>query len=219
MHLTRIFYIVLGCGVFVGGCKQKPADKDTTTSKKTAVKTNTTSTKPSAPVTKWTRVEETALTDAQKAQLVRAKTAQKALGKSLVGTLTKTMSEGGPTAGITVCNQKASGLTKTVATKHNVNIGRTSHKLRNPNNTAPTWMKTIVESKQAKPQIFVGPNQQLGWSAPIKLGGVCVTCHGTTEQIPTEVQALLKKHYPKDQAVGFKPDDLRGWFWVEVPRT
>ena len=33
-----------------------------------------------------------------------------------------------------------------------------------------------------------------------------------------ERQAVLAKEYPADQATGFKENDLRGWFWVEVPK-
>jgi hypothetical protein len=30
-------------------------------------------------------------------------------------------------------------------------------------------------------------------------------------------QALLQR-YPEDRAIGYAEGDLRGWFWVEVPK-
>ena len=46
-------------------------------------------------------------------------------------------------------------------------------------------------------------------------------CEGTDgymviEVLPEELKAELLVNYPHDQATGFQPDDLRGWFWVEV---
>jgi hypothetical protein len=32
------------------------------------------------------------------------------------------------------------------------------------------------------------------------------------------VRAELDELYPHDRAVGYRTGDLRGWFWVEVPK-
>jgi hypothetical protein len=32
-------------------------------------------------------------------------------------------------------------------------------------------------------------------------------------------KAALGARYPRDQAIGFAPGDLRGWSWVAVPAT
>jgi len=32
------------------------------------------------------------------------------------------------------------------------------------------------------------------------------------------VLAALRDRYPKDRAIGFKEGEIRGWFWVEMPK-
>jgi hypothetical protein len=38
------------------------------------------------------------------------------------------------------------------------------------------------------------------------------------DRLSPAVREELKERYPADQATGFKDGDLRGWFWVEVPK-
>lgn len=106
-----------------------------------------------------------------------------------------------------------------IAAEKGVKIGRTSDKLRNPSNTAPEWFNTLVDTKTAAPAVFSGPNGELGWVAPIKLGSMCVNCHGPAESLAPEVASALTEKYPEDKATGYAEGDLRGWFWVEVPAT
>ena len=40
---------------------------------------------------------------------------------------------------------------------------------------------------------------------------------GRTGSAP-EVQHALKESYPVDRAVGFAEGEVRGWFWVELPK-
>ena len=42
-------------------------------------------------------------------------------------------------------------------------------------------------------------------------------CHGQPDDILDVVEPELAKRYPNDAAIGFKLDELRGWFWVEAP--
>ena len=46
----------------------------------------------------------------------------------------------------------------------------------------------------------------------------CLACHGPAEALDEEVRVALAELYPEDRATGFRSGDLRGWFWVEVPR-
>jgi len=47
---------------------------------------------------------------------------------------------------------------------------------------------------------------------------MCASCHGPAEKIAPAVAAALKQHYPDDRAIGFINREIRGWFWVEVPK-
>jgi hypothetical protein len=48
---------------------------------------------------------------------------------------------------------------------------------------------------------------------------VCAACHGAPDTFDPAVRAELRDLYPRDRAVGFAEGEIRGWFWVEVPKT
>jgi len=39
---------------------------------------------------------------------------------------------------------------------------------------------------------------------------MCLKCHGTEQDIPDGVKALLKAEYPQDQATGYSAGQIRG---------
>ena len=145
----------------------------------------------------------------------KAESTRDALMKNLLAALQTAMKDGGPVAGIEVCNLKAPQVLKDLNTS-DVRVGRTSHRLRNPANHAPTWAQPFVDSKASKPIVLVDRTSRLHALYPIKLKAQCVTCHGKPEQIPDAVKKAITERYPTDQATGFAVDDLRGWLWVEV---
>jgi hypothetical protein len=165
----------------------------------------------------WLAVPEDELNPAQKAQLERARAAQKELGGSLVKALAGSIGEKGLPASIGFCKEQAPKITSTVAESRGVGIGRTSKRLRNPENTGPQWVPNAREQAAEKAMTFAGPNGELGLIAPIMTAELCTKCHGTPDTIPTEVATAIDEAYPNDAARGFAEGDLRGWFWVEVP--
>lgn len=165
----------------------------------------------------WKAVEHEELTKSQRDQLERAKKAQKQLGKTLVGALSQAVAEDGFPAAIKVCNTAAPEIAEKVHRDSGVKIGRTSFKLRNPDNEPPTWAKPYVEERRAEPVVLRG-NGHLAYMAPIKMGELCVNCHGPQEKLAEGVSAKLAELYPQDEATGFEAGDLRGWFWIEVPK-
>ena len=101
-----------------------------------------------------------------------------------------------------------------------VAMGRTSHRLRNPDNDGPDWATTVLEQYlQAgaafAPQTIVLDDGQTGYVEPIVTQPMCLACHGA--ELSPVVQAALDTHYPADQATGFEVGDLRGVFWVSYP--
>ena len=163
----------------------------------------------------WRTVSEEKLDEDGRAMLERARSAQKKLGSQLKEELTRAAADRSFAGAVNICRLRAPEIAKEAA--DGLDIGRTSHKLRNPENTPPTWAEEAVERKEARQYVFRGPDEQLGYLHPIKLGGMCVNCHGPKDQLADGVPGMLNKHYPKDEATGFEVGDLRGWFWVEVP--
>jgi len=164
----------------------------------------------------WTTVAEADLTPAQQQQLDRAMEARKILFSRLSTKLKSTLEEAGPVEAIGVCKDAAPVIAEEVSEEHGLRIGRTSFKLRNPENVAPDWAKSVVEDRVSENTYLAGPGGELGVMLPIRVQAPCLTCHGGEEDIPAEVQASLANYYPEDDGTGFTVEDLRGWFWIEV---
>lgn len=142
------------------------------------------------------------------------------LKQQLMGALSEAMQEGGPTQAIEVCRSLAPQIA-TQLSRDGVEVGRTSHRLRNPSNAARGWVEPALARYLADPaaaaplSVELGPDR-LGYVEPIRTQGLCVQCHGAT--IDESVRIALAASYPEDEATGFAAGDLRGVFWVEMPR-
>lgn len=146
-----------------------------------------------------------------------AAAAKEEMFKTLSAKLLEAMSQGGPASAIEVCSKDAPKIADRIGKQFDVQIGRTSFKLRNSKNTPPDWVKPIIENKPTETRFVDLPENHTGALFPITLKVQCLACHGPKAQISSDVQAQLDRIYPEDQATGFNEGDLRGWFWVDVP--
>lgn len=173
---------------------------------------------PAAPAQSMHLINLTDLSPQQQTQHQRAMTAQSEMFQTLISRLTAAMQEAGPTNAITVCSTDAKTIADQISTKHNLQIGRTSNKLRNQNNTPPAWATQTLQSNPTEPLILTNKLGTLALINPIKLAPTCLQCHGSpATDITPQTQAALNELYPNDQATGYKEGDLRGWFWIQVP--
>lgn len=161
--------------------------------------------------------DEVGIEDADAEQIALAVQARDAFASRLIGELTGAIADGGPGNAVGICNVEAPLIASSINTEFGVQIGRTSYKLRNPENAPPGWMSSVVTEKRAEPTAFVGPDGSLGAVYPIRLAATCLLCHGEPETIIPEAKARIAEHYPDDRATGFAAGDLRGWFWIVVP--
>jgi hypothetical protein len=166
--------------------------------------------------TAWTTLAEDAMTPAQRTQRDQALAARDAMFTSLKGRLSEVLSAEGPAAAISVCSQEAPQIAAQTSETYGLNIRRTSHRLRNADNSPPAWALPLVADRVAEPT-YLTQDGKLAALLPIRIQAPCLMCHGPEEMIPPAVKAALAEHYPKDQATGFAEGDLRGWFSVEVP--
>jgi hypothetical protein len=143
--------------------------------------------------------------------------AKDALFGQLVDELMGALSESGPAAAISVCKEEAPRIAQEVGEEYGLDIGRTSFRLRNPENQPPEWARPLVEERVAEPRFVSLNGGDMGAFLPIHLKPTCLMCHGPEEQIPPQVREAVAKNYPQYQAPGFQQGDLRGWFWVAVP--
>ena len=139
---------------------------------------------------------------------------KQALQRALESGLTK-----GPIAAVDACRVQAPEIAREQS-RDGVRVGRASHRLRNPANVAPEWVEPILERYLAdparrSPQTATLSDGRQGYVEPITLAPLCVTCHG--DALNPALAERIASLYPEDRAVGFRPGDLRGVFWIEMP--
>jgi hypothetical protein len=144
--------------------------------------------------------------------------------QALVSTLQKALQEGDIQKAIPFCNVNALPITDSLAREYNATIKRTALKIRNPKNEPDELEKQLLEAYQytveqgqsVKDNVQDLENGYMLYTKPIVLGNqLCLTCHGEVGKTVSEKNfQLIKKLYPKDQAIGFKPGDLRGMWSI-----
>jgi len=152
------------------------------------------------------------------ADVARAREALAPLKQKLLGALTQAMAEGGPERAIDVCRVEAPAIARAVATE-GVELGRTSHRLRNPANAPRPWVEPLLAEYVADPAGAAPRGVRLagggiGYVEPIRTMRMCLKCHG--EDVAEAILERVRLQYPGDRAVGFREGDLRGLFWVEI---
>lgn len=127
--------------------------------------------------------------------------------------------EAGPVAAIGVCRLRAPAIADGLEAM-GVRVGRSSHRLRNPANRAPDWVRPLLDHYRDTPAergpivVPLGDGRN-GYVEPIMVQPLCLACHGTTLE-PSVTEALATM-YPDDRASGYAVGELRGVFWVEFP--
>lgn len=122
-----------------------------------------------------------------------------------------------PEQAIQVCSIEAPQIADSISVG-NITVGRTSDRLRNPDNNGPDWVIPILDAyinstSEREPQTVALSNNKTGYAEPIILQPVCLTCHGS--QLSSQVTAAIDEVYPDDRATDYQVGDLRGVFWVE----
>ncbi len=148
---------------------------------------------------------------------------------SLKAELHTAMKAGGPAGAVEICSRKALDITSQVADELGVSglqIKRTSLRIRNARNRPDGLEKDILrEYAQSDSQgLALEPrivDAGLVWRyfSPIRVGSLCVLCHGDVDRIARSVAGTLETYYPADEAVGYRPGDLRGIFSVTIPKA
>lgn len=126
----------------------------------------------------------------------------------------------GPIQAIAICREQAPEIARQLSV-NGITIGRTSHKLRSPDNSSPDWVTPLLERYQhqpapAAPSHVILDNGDFGYVKPIYIKPPCLTCHG--QQLSPPLSQQLHTLYPKDAATGFQTGDFRGLFWVRLPQ-
>jgi len=176
-------------------------------------------------------VSNPAMAEEPKQRKAEARQAVKALMSELSSELKAAMKEGGPSAGIGVCVERAPEITARLSRERGWRVTRVSNKFRNPVLGMPdAWeQETLQEfrARQADGESYKGMSRGEVVAEPdgryyrymqaIPLQGKCMSCHGAKEDLAPAVRETLEKRYPHDRATGYKVGDLRGAFSIKQP--
>lgn len=140
------------------------------------------------------------------------------LGKNLINAISKQGTENA----IEFCSTKAIVITDSMGVALNATIKRVSDKPRNPLNMADEDENAFINELKEKiskgekltSKITESNGKTLGYF-PIETNAMCLQCHGSKDlDIKPNVLKKIVKLYPKDQATGYKENEIRGIFVV-----
>lgn len=148
-----------------------------------------------------------------------------AFARALKGELQAAVKQGGPPHAIAVCKLTAPQIARDISDRPGWTIGRTSHRLRNPENAPDAWEAAVLEDFLARAAagqdvkgleraeaVEADGRKAYRYMKAIPVQEVCLACHGAG--LSAEVRARIEALYPEDKATGFAPGELRGAFTV-----
>lgn len=159
---------------------------------------------------------------------LRAGEASMTLGKALKTRLMMALDAGDVAGAVSVCREEAPALAETISRDLGLRVGRTSLRVRNPDNQPDAWEKTGLLALQQRltdgedaaaitysEWVEKSPGErEFRYLKPIVTEPLCLTCHG--DPIAPEVARVLLECYPEDKAIGYLPGELRGAFTVRI---
>ncbi len=132
--------------------------------------------------------------------------------------------EKGPEGAVEFCNIKAIPITDSMSVLLDAKIKRVSDKPRNQSNMAneaeldyiKKWKEAKAKGIEQIPIVTEIEGQMVGYY-PIITNQMCMQCHGQEGTDLTEGTAKkIKKLYPADKATGYRENEIRGLFVVEM---
>lgn len=167
------------------------------------------------------------LPDAEMVTAARARAME--LGGKLKGQLEAAMKAGGPVAALGVCKTVAPTIASDLGSAYSGKIGRTALKVRNPANTADDFEKDVMQrflaeaakgadvAKLEHAEIVERNGKRVfRYMKAIPMAAApCAACHGTA--VAPELLQSIRELYPDDQAIGFRPGEIRGAFTIAKP--
>lgn len=147
------------------------------------------------------------------------------------GELVKSMETSGPLRSIVVCKYAVPEISSALSRKSGAKVTRVSLSPRNPALGGPdAWERKVLTEFDARVRggengeglehaeiVSEGPQRYFRYMKALPMGPLCVSCHGTAEQIAPAVKTQLSAEYPHDKAVGYRLGQVRGAVTVKRP--
>jgi hypothetical protein len=146
-----------------------------------------------------------------------------AMHDSVLHELADAFRRGGPETAIGFCHLDATFMSQRIGKEQGIAAGRTSDRLRNPTNAPRPWAAPLVKANAGRETkdvdgFVVDLGDRVGVLRPMAERPLCAGCHGPVDKMKPGVTRVLADRYPEDRAVGFREGEIRGWFWVEMPK-
>lgn len=144
----------------------------------------------------------------------------------LSSNLTAAIARGGAASALEFCSVNVSPLTASVAGSGGVEIRRVTHRARNPANRASEtelallreYQRGLAAGRTNPPTLVPQPTGRVTYYAPILLNNpLCLQCHGEPgREIAADTLAAIDRLYPRDEARGFRLNELRGMWAITL---
>jgi len=132
--------------------------------------------------------------------------------------LKEALQNGGIEQALKYCNEKAYPITDSLSAANQVSIRRVSNKNRNPRNKADKLEEFLIKGfgndlnveKELTPRLVLKDDSVIFYKAII-IQPQCLTCHGQPErELSFQTDSLIRTLYPKDKAIGYQVNQVRG---------
>jgi len=148
----------------------------------------------------------------------------------LLKVLTDEIAKSGPEGAIEVCREKAPQMAKAASEETGWMIRRVSLKNRNPKAVPDAWERSVLEDFDKRAAAGESPatlekaevvsengKSYQRYMKALPTQELCLSCHGTADNLSPAVTAKLKALYPEDRGVGYKLGEIRGAMTIKKP--
>jgi hypothetical protein len=151
--------------------------------------------------------------------------------QQLGAALKKELAASGPEGAVSVCRDIAPTITGALSRKSGGRVARVSLNTRNPLLGDPAaWEQQVlaefdrkaaagekIESMEYSETIDEPRGRYFRYMKALPVQPLCLTCHGTADNIPEQVKAKIAIEYPHDRAIGYGLGQVRGAVTIKLP--
>ena len=151
--------------------------------------------------------------------------------QQLGAALKKELAANGPEGAVSVCRDLAPTIAGELSRKSGGRVARVSLNTRNPLLGDPdVWEQQVlaefdrkaaagekIESMEYSETTDEPRGRYFRYMKALPVQPLCLTCHGTADDIPEQVKAKLAIEYPHDRATGYGLGQVRGAVTIKLP--
>lgn len=150
--------------------------------------------------------------------LVKGNAIAKISFEKISGELQKALANGSIETALQYCKEHAYPLTDSISSSNKVSIKRVTTKYRNLRNKADKMEEYLMkgfgidlsEGIELNPRLVLKDDSVIFYK-PILTQAFCLNCHGEPgKEITFRNDSIIQSLYPRDKAVGYKVNELRG---------